>query len=317
MLPPWQAQLGTQRNWIWRGWRTRYTYLRPVQPITPETSLPVVLLHGFGAALTQWYGNLLPLSQNHPVYALDMLGFGASEKASADYKVKLWAEQVRDFCQQVVGQPVVLVGHSLGALVALTLAVTYPELVQGLILITLPASRQELLPQQLQSIVSKIESLFASPLVIAPIFRLARRPGFIRSALKKIYANVDYVTEDLVSSFVLPTHDPGAGKVLYRLVKGRTQNDFSPSTHALIRHLKLPVLMLWGTQDRIIPIAWGRELAETYANLRLVEVPMAGHCPYDEQAGVVNEAIAHWIETIVLPQISSTTAPTSFPPSAP
>ncbi|HIK55697.1 MAG TPA: alpha/beta fold hydrolase [Synechococcales cyanobacterium M55_K2018_004] len=293
-----QTQVGAQRDWVWRGWQVRYSYHRPTQAIAAN-SCPIVLLHGFGAALTQWHRNISVLGQHHPVYAVDLLGFGASEKASADFEVKLWAEQIRDFCQQVVGQPVVLVGHSLGALVALTLAVTYPDLVRGLILVTLPAARQELLPKPLQTLVGKIESFFSAPLFIKPIFHVARRPGFIRAALKQVYAQPELVTDELVESFVTPTADRGAAKVLCRLVKERTKNIFSASAHALLRHLDMPVLMLWGQQDRVIPIAWGRELARTYKHLKLVELSPAGHCPYDECPEQVNREILNWVETVV------------------
>lgn len=67
-----------------------------------------------------------------------------------------------------------------------------------------------------------------------------------------------------------------------------------------MRHLKLPVLMLWGAEDRVIPIVWGRELATTYENLKMVEIPKAGHCPYDESSEQVNQEILNWIDTVVL-----------------
>ena len=57
---------------------------------------------------------------HHTVYALDMLGFGASEKASANYSIELWVEQVYDFWKAFIRQPVVLVGNSNGSLISLS-----------------------------------------------------------------------------------------------------------------------------------------------------------------------------------------------------
>ncbi|HEY9642112.1 MAG TPA: alpha/beta fold hydrolase, partial [Coleofasciculaceae cyanobacterium] len=175
------VRLGAQRDWIWRGWRVRYTFKRAAtdQP-------PILFLHGFGASLVQWQENLLPLSQSHPVYALDLVGFGASEKADTAYRVGLWVDQVYEFWRTFIGVPIVLVGHSLGGLVALTATVAYPEMVQNLVLFTLPAARQELLQGSLQSFMGQIESFFTSPLVIRPLFRLVRRPRIIRSILKAV-----------------------------------------------------------------------------------------------------------------------------------
>ncbi len=294
-LHPWHSQLGSQRDWVWRGWQIRYTHLRPTTPIGDTT--PIVFLHGFGAALTQWRHNLVPLSQENHVYALDLLGFGASEKASTRFNVNLWVEQVRDFCQTFVGRPVVLVGHSLGALVALTAAVNYPELVKDLVLITLPASRQELLPKWLQPIVQTIESVVGS-LLIKPLFPLVSRPGFVRSALKKgVYTDLDYVTEELVMSFLVPIQDKGAARTLQKLTQSRTQTDFCLNTHDLLPQLQIPVLLLWGELDRVIPVQWGRELNDYYTHLKMVEISQAGHCPYDEAADQVNREILTWIRS--------------------
>jgi pimeloyl-ACP methyl ester carboxylesterase len=295
-LHPWHAQLGSQRDWVWRGWQIRYTHIRAAGPADP-TSPPLIFLHGFGAALSQWRLNLDPLSQTHTVYALDLLGFGASEKASAAYKVDLWLEQVHDFWQMLIGQPVVLVGHSLGALVALATAVRHPDMVKGLVLITLPSSRQELLPEWLQPVVGAIEGAFASPLLIRPLFQVIRRPAFLRAVLRQVYTNPDNVTEEVISSFVTPALDRGAAQVLCRLVKARTQLDFSPNSQRLLPDLQIPILMLWGKQDRVIPVAWGRQLAALNPNIRLVEFANAGHTPYDECYEPVNREILAWLET--------------------
>lgn len=293
-LLPWSTQLGSQRDWAWRGWQIRYTYLRAREPL-PE-SVPIVLLHGFGAALTQWRLNLEPLSQHHTVYALDLLGFGASEKGSANYKVDLWMAQVQDFCRSIVGRPVILVGHSLGALVALAIAATDPDLAQGLILLTLPASRQELLPGKLQGFVGEIESFFSSPLLLKPLFNVIRRPSVIRSVLRAVYANPESITDELVQSFTIPAGDRGAAKVLCRLVQARTQTDFSPSTKALLQAVDIPILLLWGEKDRVIPLTWGRQLPPMNPKLKLIELPDAGHCPYDECADRVNQEILDWVD---------------------
>jgi pimeloyl-ACP methyl ester carboxylesterase len=289
-------RLGAQRDWVWRGWQVRYTYVRSTAQSTAlSPKPPILLLHGFGAALTQWHENLLPLSQSHTVYALDMVGFGASEKADTAYKVGLWVDQVYEFWRTFIGEPIALVGHSLGALVALSASVAYPEMVQHLVLLTLPAARQELLSNRLQALVGEIESWFTSPLIIRPLFRLVRRPGVVRSILKAVYVNPERVTESLIESFLLPGRDRGASKAFSRLAKARTQLDYSLNTKDLLPQVKVPILLLWGEQDRVIPIAWGRQLVGLHPHLKLVEIPNAGHCPYDESADFVNQQILAWI----------------------
>jgi pimeloyl-ACP methyl ester carboxylesterase len=284
------VRLGAQRDWIWRGWRVRYTFKRAA-----ADAPPILFLHGFGASLVQWQENLLPLSQSHTVYALDLVGFGASEKADTAYKVGLWVDQIYEFWQTFIGQPIVLVGHSLGGLVALTAAVAYPEMVQNLVLFTLPAARQELLQGSLQSFVGEIESFFTSPIIIRPLFRLVRRPRIIRSILKAVYVNPDRVTEELIESFLTPSFDRGASRAFYRLSKARTQLDFSLKTVDLLPQVNVPILMFWGTRDRVIPINRGRQLPALNPRLEFVEISEAGHSPYDECAEQVNAKILDWL----------------------
>ena len=81
---------------------------------------------------------MVSLSQNHNVYALDMLGFGASRKAQVNYKIDLWVEQVYDFWRTFIQQPIVLVGNSIGSLVCLAAAAAHPEMVKGVVMIGLP-----------------------------------------------------------------------------------------------------------------------------------------------------------------------------------
>lgn len=290
------TQLGSQRDWIWRGWKVRYTFAHPPSNAATDSNAPLLMLHGFGSALTQWHENLLPLSQASSVYALDLIGFGVSEKASTTYKVGLWVDQVYEFWRTFIGRPMVLVGHSLGALVALSAAVAHPEMVDRLVLITLPAARQELLPTWLQPIVATVEGMFTTPLLVKPLFQVILRPNVIRAVLRKVYVNQEHVTETLIEGFLTPGLDRGASRAFCRLAQARTQTDFSRATKELLQEVEVPILLLWGEQDRVIPISWGRQIAETLGSqLTLVEIPDAGHCPYDECADRVNAEILAWL----------------------
>ncbi|NER06373.1 MAG: alpha/beta fold hydrolase, partial [Okeania sp. SIO3C4] len=120
----WQKKIGSQRDWVWRGWQIRYTYVRCQD--CDETleghkleNPPILLLHGFGASIGHWQHNINVLSQKHTVYALDLVGFGASEKAIANYDASFWVEQVYEFWQTFIQVPVILIGNSTGSLVSL------------------------------------------------------------------------------------------------------------------------------------------------------------------------------------------------------
>lgn len=292
---PVRSAIAQQRYWYWRGWRIHY---QVTPAIAPQADLPpLLLLHGFGASLEQWRDNVAELAQHRTVYAIDLLGFGDSQKAATIFNTDLWSAQVHDFWQTWIGQPITLVGHSLGALVALNTTVKTPALVEQLVLLTLPAAREELLSGWMESLSRGAERWFSTPLLIRPIFQVFRRPGVIRRVLRGVYQRLDRVDEILVRQFVDPTADRGAARTLCYLVRSRTEIQFTPETKPLIPQLTVPTLLLWGQVDQVIPLAWGQQIAPLNPLLTLQVIPDLGHCAYDEEPTLINQQILKWLST--------------------
>lgn len=298
MITPehWQQRVGSQRDWVWRGWQTRYTYIRSSNP--SKTTTPLILLHGFGASIGHWRHNLAVLGEHHTVYALDMLGFGSSEKAPVSYKVELWVEQVYDFWCTFIRKPVVLVGNSIGSLITLAAAVVHPDMVQSIVMLSLPdpSVREEAIPAILRPAIAAIENFVASPLLIKTLFRVVRRPGVVRRWAALAYANPDAVTDELVDIIVGPAQDQGSAQAFCAILKAMTSAQFGPSVKAVLPTLKIPMLLIWGQQDRMVPPAFARQFAEYNPNLQLLTLDNAGHCPHDECPEQVNQAILDWID---------------------
>ncbi len=292
----WQQRVGSQRDWVWRGWQTRYTYFRPFQN-DPDLTIPVMLLHGFGASIGHWRHNLEVLGEHHTVYALDMLGFGASRKASANYKIDLWVDQVYEFWQTFIQQPMVLVGNSIGSLVCLAAAAAHPDMVRGIAMINLPdlSLREEAMPRWLRPVVFSIESLFASPVVLKSLFYVVRRPPVVRKWVGMAYANPATVTAELVEILTGPAQDRGAAATFSALFKAMTSTEFGPRVKAVLPTLDIPLLLMWGRQDRMVPPSLARQFVELNPNLELVELDNAGHCPHDECPDQVNQILLDWI----------------------
>ncbi|MBD2256219.1 alpha/beta fold hydrolase [Pseudanabaena sp. FACHB-2040] len=286
-------RLGHQRVWYWRGWRIRYSFLLP-EDRAAQGKTPLLLLHGFGANLNQWRDNLYPLSQHRPVYALDFLGFGASEKAAAPYGTGLWSAQVFEFWQTFIGRPVILMGHSLGALVALTSAIAYPNMVERVVMLTLPAARQELVSGWVDTLSRQVESIFSTPLLMRPLFWFVRRPKFLKKVLQSIYLDPARVDDELISHFALPPTERGSARTLCYLVRSRTAADFSPSTQDLVTALAVPALLIWGERDRVVSPAWAEKLSPLNPLLTYRAIADAGHCVFDEQPEAVNRLVLEW-----------------------
>ncbi len=290
----WQQRVGSQRDWVWRGWQTRYTYVRSPQ----KASTPIILLHGFGTSIGHWRKNLTVLGESHTVYALDMLGFGASEKPVINYNVELWVEQVYDFWRTFIGTPVVLVGNSTGSLVTLALAQAHPEIVEGIAMLSLPdlSVREETIPRLLRPVVSTIESLVASKLLLKTIFRAVNRPGIVKKWAAMAYSNPEAVTDELVDILLGPAQDRGSANAFAGILRAMVGSGFAPRVKNVLPNLKVPILLIWGQQDRMVPYSFARQFADynpQYA--QLVTLENVGHCPHDECPEVVNQALLDWI----------------------
>jgi pimeloyl-ACP methyl ester carboxylesterase len=297
----WHDRIGRQRDWVWRGWQTRYSYLRVKKPenLGNNPNAPLILLHGFGACIEHWRKNVPVLSQKRDVYAIDLLGFGGSRKAIANYSVDLWVEQVYDFWQIFIDRPVVLVGNSLGSLVSLVAAARHPDMVKGLAISSLPdvSLRQEMMPKFIAPMVNAIESFFASPFLLNNLLKIIRRRNFIRSVgLNFAYSDKSTITDELVEIIARPPLDEGAGDTLCALFDSTRQTNFAPAVGSILPDLDLPILLIWGKEDRVIPPIIAPIFAKMNHRVKLIEIENVGHCPHDEVPEKYNQILLDWLE---------------------
>lgn len=290
-----------QRDWYWRGWKTRYVFTPPKITQNSEASA-ILLLHGFGAAVGHWRGNYGELSQDRRVYALDLLGFGNSEKPPTYYGASVWVEQVFNFWQTFIGKPVILVGNSIGALVALMATHLHPEMSVGIVAISLPdlEELEDLVPKPIRPIKRSLETIVGGFLA-RPLFYLLRRPSSIRFVLENLaYSDRLRVDRELVQIIAQPAQDDRAATAFYHLNLSMNQpnplpSSPLPSSKGAIAQLQVPILILWGSKDRIIPPALGRKLVKYSPLAQLIELPNLGHCPHDEAPSLVNQKILQWL----------------------
>lgn len=296
---PWQERIGNQRDWVWRGWQTRYSYLR-AKKSDRDRDLPIIFVHGFGASIEHWRNNLPAIAEYNTVYAIDLLGFGASIKADTEYSASLWTEQVHDFWRTFIGVPAILVGNSIGSLVCLNTTYTYPEMVRGLVMLSLPdvSVREDMLPAIARPLITGIENLFASPLLIKSILKIVRRPNIIRKWAGIAYPNKTAVTDELVEILSSPAYDEGAGQTLFRLSRSVRQAGFSMSVKDLLPQITVPMLLIWGLQDKMIPPKQARAIADLNPLIKLIELENAGHCPHDEYPEQFNALLLEWLESL-------------------
>ena len=200
-----------------------------------DAELAVVLIHGFGANTNHWRFNQPVLAERVPTYAIDLLGFGASdqprarlkdEPASDDavhYGFDLWGQQVADFCDALVNRPVLMVCNSIGGVVALkasdalnrTKSTGAHPPCSGVVLIDcaqrlMDDKQLATQPIWMRWVRPLLKGLVRQRWLSTGLFRNAARPGVIRSVLQQAYPSGNNVDNQLVEFLHEPTQRPGA-----------------------------------------------------------------------------------------------------------
>ncbi|QZZ19947.1 alpha/beta fold hydrolase [Leptothermofonsia sichuanensis E412] len=259
---------------------------------------PLLLIHGFGASTDHWRKNIAGLSQTFEVWAIDLLGFGRSAKPDWQYSGNLWRDQLHDFIEQVIGQPAVLAGNSLGGYAALCVAAQRPQSAAGIVLINSAGPFTDIQgttrPDPVREVMGKfVQTLFRQDWASFLLFQYIRQKSVIRRTLEQVYLDQSAVTEQLVEDVYRPSCDPGAARVFASVFR-TPQGD---KVDVLLKQLNCPLLMLWGEAD---PWINARERGARFRRYHpnLTEYYLrAGHCPHDEIPDQVNQLIQDWILT--------------------
>lgn len=262
---------------------------------------PLLLIHGFGASTDHWRKNIVGLSSEFEVWAIDLLGFGRSGKPEWQYSGDLWRDQLHDFITEVIGQPVVLAGNSLGGYVSLCVAAQRPESAAGLVLVNSAGPFTDIQgttkPDPIRQVMGNVVmGLFQQDWASWLLFQYVRQKSIIRRTLEKVYLDQSAITDQLVEEIYRPSCDPGADKVfasVFRTPQGE-------KVDVLLGQLTKPLLMLWGESD---PWINARERGAKFRSYhpQLTEYYLrAGHCPHDEIPDQVNELMGNWVLNVVV-----------------
>ncbi|WP_008318940.1 alpha/beta fold hydrolase [Leptolyngbya sp. PCC 6406] len=283
-------------TWPWQGLPIRYQ-------VAGSGGISLVLIHGFGASSDHWRKNIPDLAQTNRVYALDLLGFGKSVKPfpgnPLPYTFETWGQLVVDFCREVVGETAVLVGNSIGCIVAMQAAVMEPSQVHAIAMLDcslrlLHDRKRATLPWYRSAPTPLVQTLLGVPLLGRFFFSRLARPQVIRRVLTQAYGRQEAVTDELVNLLLAPAQDPGAPDVFLAFVRYSQ----GPLPEDLLPQLTCPVLMLWGMEDPWEPIDLGRELAQAAASVEFIALAGVGHCPQDEAPEVVNPILRDWVANL-------------------
>jgi pimeloyl-ACP methyl ester carboxylesterase len=229
---------------------------------------PVVLIHGFAASLDTWDRVIPELAKTHRVIALDLKGFGWSDRPEGDYSPNAEAALVLGLLDQLEIKRAAFVAHSWGSSVALALALAAPERVTRVALYDAWVYEEQLPTTFLAARADGLGEL---------IFGLYydQRPD---ERISLAFYDKELVTEKLVEEVEAALDRPGTKAAALAAVRGQRFTE----QQAKYKTIDKPALLLWGREDVVTTLKFGERLSKELPHARLVVYPACGHFPMIE-----------------------------------
>lgn len=239
---------------------------------------PLLCIHGFGASLYSWRNFIEPLAKDYQLILIDLKGCGKSPKPDdTKYSTQDHADLLYQFILEHDLRNLTLIGNSFGGALSLLLSLMLADAgesarLKSLILIDAGAYK-EYVPAYLK--------LLSIPLINLGVYLIPSRVA-VRAILRKAYYDPGKITEAQIAAYTAPIAAPG-GKHALR----ETGRQLVPvNLDELIKRykdIKVPTLIIWGRQDKIIPLKVGQLLDRDIANSTLKVIEECGHAPQEEK----------------------------------
>jgi pimeloyl-ACP methyl ester carboxylesterase len=252
-----------------------------------------ILLHGFGASLFSWHAVTEPLSKYGTVIAYDRPAFGLTERPMTwegenPYSQQAQVELVIGLMDKLNVKKAILVGNSAGGTISMLTALQYPERVQALILVDPAVYAGGGAPAWVRPILktpqmNRIGPLFARQLQ-------AQGVEFIKTA----WHDPSKITPETLDGYQKPLRVNNWDKALWFLTVASQESTLTQR----LKELTLPVLVITGDDDRIVPTEQSLRLADELPIAILNVIPQSGHLSHEEHPDLFMQAVAEFLSTL-------------------
>jgi len=254
---------------------------------------PVILIHGLGASAEIWANNVPALARDFRVIVPDLVGFGQSDKPPMAYSPGVLVRFLADFMEVLEIDAAHLAGNSLGGGLALAFALTFPRRVRSLALIDSAGFGRDI--------------TWTLRLVTLPVFgEIMTIPTkwSVRLFFRKAVADPVAVTADFIDLYWRYARSPGAGKAFLSLLRSictvrGARKDLLETIHARLSSLTVPVLIIWGRDDRLLPVHHAATARSLLPGADVVILDRCGHMPQFECSRVCNERMRQLFQSEV------------------
>jgi pimeloyl-ACP methyl ester carboxylesterase len=260
------------------GWRIHYT-------VHGEGS-PLVMIHGFLDSHKTWRRNIEAVARHHRVYAIDVLGFGSSDRVRDPiYTLKQQAGFLKEFFDSQNIEKADVVGHSMGGAMSLQFAYDFPGSVHKLVLIAPATYLYSVLPRNGLVNVPR-------PVTRGVLGIYERMQGDRANPVRFAYGDPDRITEDSIEIRNRMMHVRGQHDALISMSKSKRESNVPRELH----QVDVPTLIIWGEKDRVVPKYHAHRHLRELPNARLEWVESAGHLPHEEMPDEVNRLLLEFLD---------------------
>ena len=247
--------------------------------VAGEGDSAIVLLHGFAASVFSWRKVMEPLSEAGTVIAFDRPAFGLTERPMPGewgernpYSPEAQADLTVALMDELGVEKAVLVGHSAGGSIAVLTALRYGERVEALILEDASVYEQSGTPEWMQPVLRTPPMGRLGPLAVRSIALWGE------AGIRTAWDDPDKITVELISGYKKPLEAENWDRALWELVLASHPLDLEERLDTL----SVPVLVITGERDRIVPTRNSERLAAELPGAELVVIPDCGHVPHEE-----------------------------------
>jgi pimeloyl-ACP methyl ester carboxylesterase len=254
----------------------------------------LVLLHGIAGSSDTWNDVIEELAERYTVVAPDLLGHGESAKPRGDYSLGAYASGIRDLLTALGHDRGTIVGHSLGGGVAMQMAYQFPERCERLVLVSSGGLGREV--HFLLRAAALPGSEWVLPVLAAN--RIIRTGASVGALLGRVGMRAGPDLEEMWRSFA-SLGDRGAREAFVHSLRGVIDpgGQRVNASDRLYLAQRMPMMLIWGERDRIIPVEHGRAAHEMIPGSRFEAFPNAGHFPHRDEPRRFVKTLVDFIET--------------------
>ena len=275
--------IGGDSGWYeWRGYRIAWTR-RGHGPA-------ILLVHSIHAAgwSYEWRHNVEPLAAaGHTVWTLDLLGFGRSDRPDVDYSARLYVDLVRDFINEAIAEPTVLVASSLSAAHAVAVAAGFSA-VTRLVLVGAPGIT--ILARPAKPANDATHAMIVAPFAGQALFNTLAVRRSLAFFLRRTYHDDSRVTPELLDAYSATAHQPGA-RYAPAAFLGMRLNLYVGGALGRVRQ---PILLTWGREAKEVPLAELDNYRAIRPDAQVRTWEGCGALPHDERAAEWNAAVVEF-----------------------